>query len=106
MMALKAIEPLARFELPPREVFSDRSAMLYRCPHCQQLYLTLYEESRAGALDSEVWNHYLYSLPAELQRDLIITATLCTTPDEDSCACPVHHLINQLDFSRLVRFDV
>ena len=102
---LTTIQPIVRFEIPQREVFTDRNATLHQCQHCLQVYLSIYEESRVGVVDSEVWNMYYYYLPKKLQQDFLISATLCATPDKIDCACAVHALISQLDFSQLQRLE-
>ncbi|MBI2415809.1 MAG: hypothetical protein HYV33_04055 [Candidatus Kerfeldbacteria bacterium] len=99
--SVSTIVALAQFELPARAVFTERMTTLKRCTHCLQLHLSLYEESRAGATDTEIWNVYNYSLGLDLQRDLLIAAAWCDNPNQAHCTCVAHHLMNQLDFSKL-----
>lgn len=100
-----SIDQIARFELPGREVFSDRSAHLMQCKQCSQVFMSVYEESRAGALDSEAWDLYHYYLPQNIQQDMLINATLCPNPTQWDCNCPIHQMINQLNFAHLQKFS-
>lgn len=91
-----AVSQLARFSLPARQQFTDRSAHLQQCQQCQQLFMSIFEEQT-----NDAWNAYHYYLPQPLQHDLLISATLCGTPTLPTCHCPIHTLITEIDFSQL-----
>lgn len=91
-----AVTQLAQFGLPARADYVERSAHLQQCQQCQQLFMSIYEENAV-----EAWNAYHYYLPQPLQHDLLISATLCSTPAVPNCQCPMHTLIAEIDFSQL-----
>jgi hypothetical protein len=76
--------------------YVDRSAHLQQCQQCQQLFMSIFEETT-----TDQWSAYHYYLPQSLQQDLLIGATLCTTPLRAGCGCSMHALIAEIDFSQL-----
>jgi hypothetical protein len=66
--------------------YVDRSAHLQQCQQCQQLFMSIFEET---------------TTEQSLQQDLLIGATLCTTPLRAGCGCSMHALIAEIDFSQL-----
>lgn len=96
---------IAKFALPERKVFLDRSAMLNRCVSCDQLFMSVYEQVPKKEDQDEVWNLYQYFLPERLQQDFLIGATLCSTPTKKYCRCTGHSLINEIDFSKLEKLE-
>lgn len=104
-----SIIQLAQFLLPEREVFKMRSARLNHCKQCQQVFMSLFEETvpsmMSGTVQDKVWNLYQYYLPPAMQHDLLIKATLCGSPNKKYCRCGVHAMINEIDFSRLEKLE-
>lgn len=100
---LGCISQIAEFRLPRREVFTNRRALLHLCDQCEQIYMSVIEQSEVSSDHDEFWNDYHYYLPKELQADFLISASLCGSPRNPLCPCTVHELINEIDFSKLER---
>lgn len=95
------VNRLIDFSIPIRTTYTNRSAQLLQCEHCQQVFMSMYEEESADQVKPAAWNAYFYYLPQALQHDLLIDATLCLAPGNSTCTCAAHHLISELDFSQL-----
>lgn len=89
--------------MPAQTSYTNRSAELLQCQACQQVFLSMYEEEPNDGGLSEAWNAYYYYLPQTMQHDLLIHATLCTTPQDASCNCAMHQVMSELDISQLQR---
>ncbi len=99
--SIDVISKLVEFAIPARTSYTNRTAELWQCHDCQQVFMSIYEaEPNDGGL-SEAWNAYYYYLPQTLQHDLLIHATLCSLPDDASCNCAMHQLMSELDISQL-----
>jgi len=81
-------------ELPPRGVFTERTRQLWRCGNCGAGILALYEESRAGRLDSEVVNHSGRIVDAAKFEELVEKAYACPNRLNASCPCEVHRFFD------------
>jgi hypothetical protein len=101
--AVDAVTKLVEFAMPARTSYTNRNAELLQCADCQQVFMSIYEEEPNDGGVSEAWNSYYYYLPQPLQHDLLIHATLCTTPHDASCQCAMHQVMSELDISQLQR---
>lgn len=102
---ISTLDPLADFRLPARDQYLHRRAELIQCRSCQQVYLKVHEETPTVGRRPNVWNTYHYYLPTKLQRDILISATQCATPQQGACQCQMHILISEIDFAALQRLN-
>ncbi len=105
--AIGTINQLAQFALPPRAAMPVRNANLMQCSTCRQIYLCVAEEvvapptAKINNNQSKEWDVYNYYLPEDLQQETLISATLCLNPRAHNCDCPMHSLINEINFFEL-----
>ncbi len=102
--AVDSIRPLVEFAIQKRVQFPIRKAQIYQCTRCQQIFMSVFEE-KDKQLDPNAWNAYYYYLPQSLQQNLLIHATLCPKPSNETCKCLAHKLMNELDLSQLQKLN-
>lgn len=81
---------VATIELPPDSHWDEISLQIVHCSKCDFTGLAIYEESRRGALDSEVVHHTGYHIQ---DKDLNVLERMirrCPKPSNRRCDCSTH----------------
>ena len=81
---------VSSLELPPDGWWDEITLQVVECPECGFRGAAVYEESRRGALDSEVWNHRGLRLAEAPLRALIEDVAGCPEPGNADCRCATH----------------
>ena len=90
---LNGIRIANSIELRPPGVWQECQLQVLDCPSCSYRGPAVYLESRAGALDREIVNHYAYDMTPD---DLVeLEAEIAKCPDRRSsrCDCESHEAI-------------
>ncbi len=90
--ALRIIHSL---ELPPDSAWDEITLQIVQCSRCEFSALAIYQESRRGALDSEIWNHIGYRLDREALATLKAAMKRCPAPKNSRCQCATHRSLGR-----------
>jgi hypothetical protein len=88
---------ISSLELPPDSWWDEITLQVVECPDCGSGGAAVYEESRRGALDSEVWNHRGVKVAEEQLRTLTDDIAACPTPRNSGCRCATHQKWGRTD---------
>jgi hypothetical protein len=93
----RSLQIVARIELPP-DVRSDEIALqILNCSSCDFQGVGIYEESRRGALGSESYDHYGFTLPKVEFSALQAKVKRCPRPNNPRCTCDSHRELGRKD---------
>jgi hypothetical protein len=93
----RSLQIVARIELPP-DVRSDEIALqILDCSYCEFKGVAVYEESRRGALGSESYDHYGFTLPKTEISKLKANIKRCPRPTNPRCSCRAHRELSRKD---------
>jgi hypothetical protein len=67
------------------------------CAACGFRGVAVYEESRRGSLDSEVWDHTGYRVAPAAWDALAGQLAACPQPNTESCPCVAHQSLPVYD---------
>ena len=84
-----------RLELPPDANWDEIALQIVRCSRCGFMGLAVYEESRRGALDSEIVHHSGYSIDGEDLKSILGMIRKCPEPMNVKCNCRIHQILGQ-----------
>lgn len=93
----KRLRIASSLELPPDSRWDEITLQVVECPECGFRGAAVYEESRRGALDSEVWNHRGHRLAAAPLQTLIEDVAACPEPGNSACPCATHQKWGRTD---------
>jgi len=100
----KTLAIIYRIELPSDARSDEITLQVIRCGGCNFEGIAIYEESRRGALDSETYDHYGYSLDSQELKSIKALIKRCPEPANPRCICDSHQNLNERDgFGRWVR---
>lgn len=88
-----------RMELEGDSRSDEIALQLLACSSCAFAGIAVYEESRRGALDSECYDHYGYTMSGEDVRSLGALLEQCPNKDKSDCDCAAHQRFNRVDAS-------
>lgn len=88
-----------RLELPPDSRWDEIALQMIACDPCGFAGLAVYQESRRGALDSEIVHHDGYRVSAADLARLELEIESCPAPDSASCDCRAHRTLGRCDAS-------
>ena len=80
----------SRIELPPDSRSDEISLQVIQCRNCGFAGLAIYEESRRGALDSEIIHHIGYHVHPEDLKTIKGMIHRCPNPKDPRCTCASH----------------
>lgn len=83
--------------LPPVGVAQEFSLQLVACSACRFQGVAVYEESRAGSLDSESVDHGGYRVDSATFERLSELAANCPSPRDEDCGCETHRALGVRD---------
>lgn len=84
-------------ELPPDSRSDEITLQIVECSDCVFAGITVYEESRRGALGSESFHHTGYHLSRSELRDLRKAIRSCPNRTSWRCRCPTHQMLSRTD---------
>jgi hypothetical protein len=87
----------SKIELPPDARWDEISLQVLRCSRCGFWSLAVYEESRRGALDSEIVHHMGYQVHDEDRVSIMHIIKKCPHPSNPRCNCSAHHKLGKKD---------
>jgi len=87
----------ARLEIPADAKWDEISLQIVRCRSCGFLGLAVYEESRRGALDSEIVHHIGYDADDEDLKSILRMIRKCPRPTDTKCNCSTHQTLGHKD---------
>jgi hypothetical protein len=85
----------AVLEISPDAKWDELTLQALHCTNCRFEGAAIYQESRRGALDSEIWQHTGYAL--EPGSNLLTRLRDCPNPREHRCGCVVHSELGERD---------
>ncbi len=86
-------------ELPPDNRSDEIALQMAACDLCGFLAAAVYEESRRGSIDREVFNHTGYPVSRAAYAELTNLISACASPRNPGCTCPSHARISRQDQS-------
>jgi hypothetical protein len=95
----KTLQIIERIELPPDSRSDEITLQIVRCQRCQFEAVAIYEESRRGALDSESFDHYGYTIGQDELKALKGLIRRCSDPKNRRCRCESHSALKRKDAS-------
>jgi hypothetical protein len=93
----RSLRIAATIELPPDSRWDEISLQVVRCGACNFAGLAVYEESRRGALDSEIVHHSGYYVQDEDLKNFAGMIQKCPEPANRRCDCSTHHKLGKQD---------
>ena len=87
----------AAIELPPDASWDEIALQIVRCPPCGFSGLGVYQESRRGALDSEIIHHSGYHVNNEDLETAARMIRKCPNPANPKCDCAAHRELGRKD---------
>ena len=97
--ATGSVEVVCSLELPPDSWWDEIALQAIACARCDFRGLAVYEESRRGALDSEVVNHRGHWVAPETLSAFIEGVAVCPAPGDRACGCVNHEKWGRSDAS-------
>ena len=102
--AHKSLDIVSRLEMPPDARSDEITLQIVQCKHCDFTGVAIYEESHRGALDSELFDHYGYTLDQKELKGLKALIKQCPEPKNRRCSCESHHTLSRKDsYGRWIR---
>jgi Zn ribbon nucleic-acid-binding protein len=80
----------ASIELPPDAWWDELTLQIVECRQCGLGALGVYQESRRGALDSEVFHHSAYRMETQDMAKVRELINRCPAPHHIRCTCEIH----------------
>jgi hypothetical protein len=90
-----ALDLIASMELPPDAQSDEITIEIWARPDCRFQGVSVYEESRRGAWDSDSWHRSGYRLSEQALAMLIKSIKRCPKPDSRQCGCRLHRRQSQ-----------
>lgn len=101
---LKTLQIINRIELPPDARSDEISLQIVKCNSCKFEAVAIYEESHRGALDSDVFDHYGYTIDQKELKELKALIRQCPEPKNLRCSCDTHTTLQRKDsYGRWIR---
>ncbi len=91
------MEMTRSMELPPDASSDEITIQIFECENCSFSGVSVYEESRRGALDSNSWRRSGYRLSERAMAEIVQLMVLCPQPENRHCACDSHRRLSQTD---------
>ncbi|OGO17191.1 MAG: hypothetical protein A2Z14_16790 [Chloroflexi bacterium RBG_16_48_8] len=85
----------ASLELPPDARSDEISLQVVQCSNCNFCGLTVYEELRRGAFNSEMVNHTGYYMHDGDQKSVVQMIKKCPKPADPRCSCSSHRKLGR-----------
>ena len=79
-----------KIELPPDSAWDEITLQIVGCSQCKFEGVAVYQESRRGALGSEIWHHRGYRMEKEDLAALRAAMEACPAPSNPRCQCRSH----------------
>ena len=89
-----------KIELPPDNRSDEITLQLVKCTRCALQAIAIYEESRRGALDSELWNHTGYQVDDDALKAVTQAIKQCPSPSNPNCQCQPHRTLEKMLLDR------
>jgi hypothetical protein len=89
----------AALELPGDSRSDEIAVQLVTCTECGFSGAALYEESRRGSLEAEVWDHVGCTLAQAAYLELSSLMLGCPNPGDAACLCEAHRALSLQDNS-------
>ncbi|GAJ06187.1 unnamed protein product, partial [marine sediment metagenome] len=90
---------VSRLEIPPDARSDEISLQIVKCNRCKFESVAIYEESHRGALDSDVFDHYGYTIDQKELKELKALIRQCSEPKNRRCSCDSHRALRRKDSS-------
>ena len=84
-------------EIGPTAIWDEVSLQVVRCGRCRLSAVAVYEESRRGPLDQDIWHHTGYRLFSDRVAALDMVITACPNPGDHRCGCATHRELLRSD---------
>ena len=102
--AQKSLDIVSRLEIPPDARSDEISLQIVKCQLCKFEAVAIYAESHRGALDSDVYDHYGYTINQKELKELKALIRQCSEPKNRRCSCDSHRtLIHKDSYGRWIR---
>jgi hypothetical protein len=95
--AAKTLKIASRLELGPDSRWDEITLQTVRCSRCKFEGVAVYQESRRGALDSEIVHHYGRRVGADDLKRSKRAIEACPDPGDPRCGCDAHRELNERD---------
>jgi hypothetical protein len=95
--AHRSLEIIFKIELPPDNYSDDITLQVVECSRCGFSGIAVYEESRRGDSDTDLFNHIGYHVREDDLNELKQTIKQCPEPNNKRCKCPVHRQLSRKD---------
>ena len=95
--AQKRLNIVSRLEMPPDARSDEISLQIVKCNRCKFESVAIYEESHRGALDSDVFDHYGYTIDQKELKELKALIRQCSEPKNRRCSCDSHRALRRKD---------
>ena len=86
-----------RLELPPDASWDEIALQIVRCSRCGFSGLAVYQESRRGALDSEIIHHSGFYIDDAELKSILGMIQKCPKPKNEKCNCSAHRKLGRKD---------
>ncbi|MBI9049873.1 MAG: hypothetical protein JEZ00_10660 [Anaerolineaceae bacterium] len=93
----KSLYVVASMELAGDSRWDEITLQMLKCEHCQLNVLGVYQESRRGGLDKEIFHHVAYKIDAERVQQVKELMDVCTRPTDAKCPCAAHTELSAQD---------
>jgi hypothetical protein len=84
-------------ELPADARSDEITIQIFECANCAFRGISVYQESRRGALDAESWEQSGYLVGEKAMDDLINIIKRCPNPVKKQCQCASHVRLSRTD---------
>ena len=102
--AQKSMDIVSRLEMPPDARSDEISLQIVKCNRCKFEAVAIYEESHRGALDSDAFDHYGYTIDQKQLKELKALIRQCPEPKNRRCSCDTHTTLKRKDsYGRWIR---
>jgi hypothetical protein len=95
--AQKSLYVIASIELPSDARWDEITLQMLKCDHCGQNVVGVYQESRRGGLDEEIFHHMAYRINEENTKKLKELMDTCLRPTDVHCPCKSHKELSRQD---------
>ena len=86
-------------ELPPDSRSDEIIIQILKCSKCEFSGLGVYEETRRGGLDSELFYHRGYHIDNSIFDSIEKMIGQCPKPKKSACKCRVHRSLSRINKS-------
>jgi len=91
----KSLEITHSIDLPPDSRSDEISLQLVACASCHFVGIAVYEESRRGSFDADLFEHIGYHVTPSAFTALKGLLEQCPAPHNYRCDCPAHRTLGR-----------